>query len=111
MIEWNPVRAKMVSKPREYRWSSYRHHAEGKVDRLITNHAVYLGLGKTEAERQRGYRELSKVQLEEESVAAIREATNKAWVLGSEGFKDKMVAVLQRRVQPLARGRPRKQVN
>jgi len=101
----------MVSKPRGYRWSSYRHHAEGRVERLITDHAVYLALGETEVERQRGYRELSKGGLEEESVAAIREATNKAWILGSKGFKDKMAAVLQRRVQPLARRRPRKQIN
>jgi putative transposase len=110
-IEWNPVRARIVTHPRAYPWSSYWYHAEGKADRLITDHVLYLALGKTGAERQRGYRELSKVEVEEESVAAIREGTNKAWVLGSEGFKDKMAAVLQRRVQPLARGRPRKQVD
>jgi putative transposase len=110
-IELNPVRAKMVANPRAYPWSSYRYHAEGRADRLITDHALYLALGKTDTERQRAYRGLSKVQLEGERVTAIREATNKAWVLGSDGFKEKMAAVIQRRAQPLPKGRPRKQVN
>ena len=33
-IELNPVRARMVDHPRQYRWSSYRAHAEGKDDAL-----------------------------------------------------------------------------
>jgi putative transposase len=62
-IELNPVRSKMVADPRGYPWSSYPRHAQGRADRLITDHALYLALGKTGAERQRAYRELSKVQL------------------------------------------------
>jgi putative transposase len=35
-IELNPVRAEMVRHPRDYRWSSYHYHAEGKSDPLLT---------------------------------------------------------------------------
>jgi len=50
------------------------------MDPLITDHRLYRALGKTAAARQRAYRELCKVLLEQESLVAIREATNKGWV-------------------------------
>jgi putative transposase len=44
-IEMNPVRAKMVTHPAEYRWSSYRANAQSEFSDLITPHAQYLSLG------------------------------------------------------------------
>jgi putative transposase len=46
-IELNPVRAKMVTSPNEYIWSSYRGNAMGKEIQLLTPHRVYLNLGET----------------------------------------------------------------
>ena len=46
-IELNPVRANMISHPRDYRWSSYCANAEGQLDALLTKHVEYLGLGAT----------------------------------------------------------------
>ena len=60
--------------------SSYRWHAGGKTDPLITDHRVYRALGKTAGARQWAYRELCRVPLEQESLVAIREATNTGWV-------------------------------
>lgn len=37
-IELNPVRAAMVTHPRDYRWSSYRFHAYGEHNHLISDH-------------------------------------------------------------------------
>ena len=34
-IEMNPVAAKIVSRPEEYRWSSARAHLEGRDDTLV----------------------------------------------------------------------------
>ncbi|MGQ3685017.1 MAG: hypothetical protein ACUBOA_08470 [Candidatus Loosdrechtia sp.] len=34
-VELNPVRAKLVKKPQEYRWSSARSHLAGQADRLV----------------------------------------------------------------------------
>ncbi|BBP03358.1 hypothetical protein TPL01_26980 [Sulfuriferula plumbiphila] len=106
-IELNPVRANMVTHPREYPWSSYACHAEGKPDKLVTDHALYRDLGKTDSERQSAYRGLFKARLSQGTLEEIREATNKAWVLGSDRFKERVAAAATRRVAPLPKGRPR----
>jgi putative transposase len=47
-------------------------------------------------------------QIDELSLAGIREATNKAWVLGSERFKQQIAQRLNRRAERLAKGGDRK---
>lgn len=54
-IDLNPKRARMVRHPIEYQWSSFHYYAHGKNDPLITPAPSYLGLGKTDAERQKVY--------------------------------------------------------
>jgi putative transposase len=105
-IELNPVRAEVVRHPRDYRWSSYHYHAEGRADPLLTPHSIYQRLGGTAAARQQAYRALFRHHLSGETLDNIREATNKAWVLGSDNFKDRLAKKLDRRVAPLPRGRP-----
>ena len=83
-IELNPVRADMVSHASGYPWSSYQANALGKDIALLTSHSNYRRLGKTAAERQSAYRALFRGRMPERDVTAIREATNKAWVLGSD---------------------------
>jgi len=39
-IEMNPVRAAMVSRPQDYRWSSYHVNAQGNADSLILRQAA-----------------------------------------------------------------------
>lgn len=98
----------MVSHPREYPWSSYRCHADGETDALVTDHALYRALGEPTEPRQAAYRALFHAHLSEADMIAIREATNKAWVLGGDRFKKEISDVTERRVQPLPKGRPRK---
>jgi len=43
-IELNPVRARMASDPRDYPWSSYRAHAFGAEDGLVSDHRLYRSL-------------------------------------------------------------------
>ena len=107
-IELNPVRAGMVSHPSEYPWSSYRYNALGQPNPLITPHLQYRRLGKAEEERQAAYRQLFRHHIPEASLAEIREATNKAWVLGNDRFKQRIQKLLERRVEPAARGGDRK---
>jgi putative transposase len=57
-IELNPVRAGIVARPSDYRWSSYRSNALGRDDALILAHPSYYALGRTPAARQAGYRAL-----------------------------------------------------
>lgn len=110
-IELNPVRANMVSHPREYPWSSYPCHAEGKVDKLITDHAMYVSLGKKKEERQASYRALFKSHVSKEMLVAIRDATNKGWALGNDRFMEEVASAVSRRIAPLPKGRPKKDLN
>jgi len=107
-IELNPVRADMVAHPSEYPWSSYRCNALGQGNEHITPHLEYQCLGRTDELRQAAYRQLFKHRIPEASLAEIREATNKAWVLGNDRFKQRIQAKLDRRVEPKAKGGDRK---
>ena len=95
-IELNPVRARMVSHPSGYPWSSYHHNAQGQTDELITPYLEYRRLGRTDQERQAAYRQLFKHHISERDINEIRKATNKAWALGSTQFKQ--------RIKPQGRG-------
>ncbi|MBA4142737.1 MAG: transposase, partial [Nitrosospira sp.] len=86
-IELNPVRAGMVEHSSEYRWSSYGFNALGQTNNLMTPHHEYRCLGNNDKERRNVYQQLFEQHIPEESINAIREATNKAWVLGDERFK------------------------
>jgi putative transposase len=107
-IELNPVRAGMVRRARDYKWSSYRAHALGGADALVADHPLYRALGRTAAGRQAEYRGLFRGGLDEAFVAALRHATNGGWALGGERFKREIAAALGRRVAPLPLGRPAK---
>jgi len=107
-IELNPVRAGVVSRPDEYRWSSYRCNALGEPDVLVTPHDLYLQLAEAAAQRRITYRALFRTALEGTAVAAIREATNKAWVLGDGRFRLEIEDLLMRQAAPKSRGGDRK---
>lgn len=111
-IEQNPVRAKgMVSHPSDYLWSSYPFNALGQKDALIAPHLEYKRLGKTEKERQLAYQHLFRARIPEITLNAIRDATNKAWVLGSSRFKKRMSKKLKRPVESNGQGGDRKSEN
>ena len=102
-IELNPLRARMVRHPRDHRWSSYRAHAQGTVDPLLTGHELYDRLGRTPAERQKEYRALFRGALDRDFVDSLRAATNGGWALGDARFRQQMAKALGRRVAPCRR--------
>lgn len=105
-IELNPVRARMVSHPGEYPWSSYEANGQGKQDILITPHPLYLALGASPGQRQVAYRELFRNHLDNDLLQEIREALNHELVLGRSYFKDKIEAVTNRQTRIGRPGRP-----
>ena len=108
-IELNPVRAdQMVDHPSKYPWSSYRYNALGQQNHLLTPHREYKRLGASDADRQAGYRQLFRGLIPQMTLKAIREATNKAWVLGSDRFKEQMKQELNRPVESAGHGGDRK---
>jgi len=55
-IERNPVRAKIVEKPEDYEWSSYRAYALGSKDPIVGKiNPLYEELGSTPEARQKAY--------------------------------------------------------
>jgi putative transposase len=105
-IELNPVRAGMVTRPGDYRWSSFLANAHGKSDRLLTPHEEFLRLGSTAEARRAAYRALIADRLEPETVATIRSSTNGNIALGSLTFQSEVEATLGRRARPGRPGRP-----
>jgi putative transposase len=110
-IELNPVRARIVASARDYAWSSWRAHALGAADTLVSEHPLYRALGRSAAARQQAYRALFHQPLEAEFVADLRSATNGGWALGDEDFKQQIADAVGRRAAPLPKGRPRQAVN
>jgi putative transposase len=107
-IELNPVRAGLVERPEQYPWSSYCRHAWGKEDPVLLGHDEYRALGANDAERQRAYRDLFGLPVDEQALEDIRGTVNGGWPLGNERFKDDIEAASQRAARPPRRGRPRK---
>lgn len=107
-IEMNPVRARIVEHPAEYRWSSYQVNSQGSNSDLVNHHPLYRSLGRTDAERQMAYRKLFRYELESGEIEKIRKATNGNFALGNNRFKEEISEMLGRRVTPGKAGRPKK---
>lgn len=105
-IELNPVRAKMVEAPSEYKWSSHSTNAHGVRSSLLTPHPIYLSLGNSESERLRAYRLFFKGQVDPMLIDAIRLSTQKGLVIGNDIFKSQLEELHGRRVDNLTLGRP-----
>ena len=54
-IELNPVRARIVERPDDYKYSSYSYYGMGLEDKLIREDPLYLSLSKTSKGRQAIY--------------------------------------------------------
>ena len=67
-------------------------------------------LGQSSIEKQAAYCALFKGRLPDVTLAEIRNATNKAWVLGSDGFKEHFSQMTGRVGQPKSCGGDRKPV-
>lgn len=107
-IELNPVRAGMVNQPGAYFWSSFRCHAEGQADPLVTPHAVYQALGADQPSRQQAYRGLFQYHFDPEALAAIRLGVQQSQPVGNPRFLDTIERMTGQRRGPKPRGRPRK---
>lgn len=84
-INRNPIRANMVRRPGDWRWSGFHALGRGLPDRLITFHPVYLSLGATAEERQINYSAV----VEEESIESeqnLKSKFSEAEFIGSDIF-------------------------
>jgi putative transposase len=81
-VEQNPWRAKMIPRPGDYRWSSYRSHAFGEVNPLVMAHPLYSGLGTTAEQCQEAWRNICAEPLPEDQLATIRHAVHRGLTIG-----------------------------
>jgi putative transposase len=86
-IELNPVRARMVSNPADFPWSSYAVNGGAHSDSHITPHPEFTALATEGHARHRAYRGLFEQELDAPLLAAIRDATNTGYPLVSDTFK------------------------
>jgi len=107
-IEMNPIKANMVAGIADYKWSSYPHNALGEVDKLISEHPLYIELGDTFEERNIGYRQLfDKLDISGEQTK-ISAATLAGDVYGSEEFHTKIGRLISRVTRRASHGGDRK---
>ena len=83
-------------------------HFMGRPIKLITPHDSYLSLGSTDVQRQLTYKALFEQKIPDYTITEIRNALNKAWVLGNDRFMKQIEKQTGQRVKPMQRGGDRK---
>lgn len=105
-VELNPVRAKTVEDPKDYRWSSHNTYAYGKKNLLVDEHPIYMRLSEDEAGRRKRYREFIRGLIKEK--AAMKGEMDRKVIYGSKEFSEKMKKGynIEGTIKP--KGRPKK---
>ncbi len=109
-IELNPVVARMVQKPEQYKWSSYLVNAWGG-ESILELHDEYLKLGGDSNARCHAYRELFKHQLSEQDIHLIENASDYCHPVGDVRFCAQIEQKYKVKLGQARRGRPKKVVN
>jgi putative transposase len=105
-IDLNPVRAGMVSHPRDFPWSSYAHYTGQRIDKLVTPPALYWDLGNTPFAREAAYFELVQSGISTVQQSALTDSALSGWALGDADFVADLQKKTERRVVKAIAGRP-----
>jgi putative transposase len=105
-VELNPVRAKIVDDPKDYKWSSYNVYAYGKTDSVVQEHSIYEMLSRDETERRRKYREFIRGMLKGKD--AMKGEMERKVIYGDENFIKKLSREYGLEGAIRLKGRPRK---
>lgn len=105
-IELNPVRAKVVDKPEEYRWSSYRAKVGLEDQTWIDFDPCYQALGQTREEQIRRYAAWVSDAIPEGEWDQIRAAAQRGQLTGADRFISDVARHIGRRVEFRPPGRP-----
>lgn len=107
-IEANPLRAGIVERAEDYRWSSYAVHGLGKVDELVDPLPVYQELSASAGVRQAKWSRLVHRPLEEATLAAVRRSCATGLPYGRDVWVRRLAKKLDLDLTIRPRGRPRK---
>ena len=110
-LELNPVRAGMVARPADYRWSSHRSNIGDSGDCFLVPHDTYCRLGRTPEARRQAYLALFQGSGEPGLATAIGQATGGTAAIGSPRFVTGIESRCGRRAVPRKPGRPQNREN
>jgi REP-associated tyrosine transposase len=99
-VELNPVRAKLVKKPEDWKWSSARAHLDGAKDGLVKVEPMLA--------RVPDWHTLLQGGIDEDTLEAIRASERTGRPLGGEGFVKRLQELTGRILVRKKPGRPRK---
>ena len=105
-IELNPVRAAMVERPEQYRWSSVHANPGLLKDQLVKPHSIYLALDRDAFARAEAYRTWLHAGVSHDDLQRIRAHLQQERVLGDAKFQLMVQKTLGRPVMVRPRGRP-----
>lgn len=108
-LDLEPVRTGLVADVASYAWSSHGHYIGHRVDRLITPHAQFWGLGNTPFAREAGYAGLIQAGVSAVQQQDLLDATLKGWALGDARFLQELQKKTPRRLTKGQAGRPVRQ--
>jgi len=108
-IEANPLRARLVTDPAEYRWSSVSCHGLGHDDPLLSRFPEWEELGRTDAERRKRWRAKVCAVQNEAGLMPVRESLRSGRPFGGSEWTEQMARRLNLALVPRPRGRPRKE--
>ncbi len=101
-VDLNPVRARMVTRPQDYPWSSARAYLQGTRDPLLTLNPRYLDLGRATTDRQQRYHAFLTEQLRQPPPGA------QPFLVGSTAHLRQLAPLSGTSLPLKRRGRPRK---
>ena len=105
-MDMAPVAAGLVPGARDYPWSSHSHYAGLRIDRLVTPHPQFWTLGNTPFSREAAYADLVRNGISATVEAALQQAVQAGWALGSQKFHIDLQKRTTRRLKKLSSGRP-----
>jgi putative transposase len=107
-VDLNPVRAKIVNAPLEYRWSSFGDHVGSAPTGWLDDVPSFLALGRTVSDRRAAYLNFVEQLVPESELQLIRSAIQRNQIAGSEKFQRQIEERTGRRISTRAQGRPAK---
>ena len=105
-VDLNPVRARIVGSPGEYRWSSYRGRAGLAEDPLLDSCPAYRTLGRDNKSRTIEYRAFVARGIDEDELEVIRTAARRNQLTGNDRFRAEIEKRSGRRISNAGPGRP-----
>jgi len=109
-IEANPLRARLVSRADDYRWSSFAAHGQGRLDPLVDRLIPYDELSPYPKVRQRRWAERVHAPLEDQTLERIRRSSATGLPYGDAAWLGRLAKKLALDLTIRPRGRPRRQV-